>query len=299
MYSLFKRSKSRKSRNNPSHGGLMFMSPMGRSRTRHNPFDACETVAPRRSLQGLEMTVTRGPRAGTFTVVGCGTGSSSRRAFGTSGREYGTYALQYEGKDKVSYVPSRWISKTRYRITKSAALADAAKKASKAEKVAVTAAKVAKAAEVKAEKAVRVERKAKAEAKAVGTLTAKRKAKQAEKVAVKAEKVAAKAEKVAEKVAVQAEKAIAKVEQEAAKVEQVAQPTLTPQAEKLLARHAKLVAEGSPMAKMVAGQIRKAGLSPRANPFMGLFGRSKKKRARNNPMPARSSRTGRFTKRSR
>ena len=129
MYSLFPKKKPAPrsvARRNPSPKGsskLIYLSPRGRA-PRANPYDTCAAVDSRRhEYEGTEFELLRGPRKGKFKVIGCGTGKTAKRPYGS--RDYGTYAVQFEGQQKEKYLPNRYISQLYYRTTDKGAAAAA------------------------------------------------------------------------------------------------------------------------------------------------------------------------------
>lgn len=110
MYSLYSKKKSRKSRSSSARrgGSMVYLSPRG------NPYDKCDAVSGRsHKYEGEEFVISRGKRKGHFQVIGCGTESTARRAYGK--KKYGTYAVMYDGAKKETYLPTRYVSALAYR----------------------------------------------------------------------------------------------------------------------------------------------------------------------------------------
>lgn len=110
-------------RKNPHVGQLIYLTPAARKRiasarknpsrrpVRRNPWEARGKYAD----EGLEFEVLRGPRAGKFKILGRGTGKTAKTQYAK--RKVGTYAVQYEGKEKEKYLPTRYLSQLYYRTT--------------------------------------------------------------------------------------------------------------------------------------------------------------------------------------
>lgn len=102
MYSLYSKKSARRG------GSMVYLSPRG------NPYDKCAAVSGRpHKYEGEEFVISRGKRKGHFQVIGCGTDSTARRAYGK--KKYGTYAVMYDGAKKETYLPTRYVSALAYR----------------------------------------------------------------------------------------------------------------------------------------------------------------------------------------
>lgn len=87
---------------------MVYLSPRG------NPYDKCAAVSGRsHKYEGEEFVISRGKRKGHFQVIGCGTDSTARRAYGK--KQYGTYAVMYDGAKRETYLPTRYVSALAYR----------------------------------------------------------------------------------------------------------------------------------------------------------------------------------------